>query len=96
LGNECTSYLAVPPPAQQRPVCDPRLQAFLAEEVEIGADHMRQGVGPLLVGHDAMVEAGVVVAHQVAAAWLVEVLVLLLDEVRGLLRIYPVVTALGG
>ena len=66
---------AVPPPAQQRAVGDPRLDVALAEGGEVGADQVVEGVGSLVVGHRLpLVVADIVVAEVVGAAGFVEVL----------------------
>lgn len=71
MGHEGVTHLCVPPPAQQRPVRDPRLDAVLAEGVQVGADHVHLRVALLGVADPALEEAGVVVAQQVVGAHLV-------------------------
>jgi hypothetical protein len=39
----------------------PGFDAVVSEESEVCADHVSQGIGSLVVGHDAMEEATVVV-----------------------------------
>lgn len=58
-------YLSVPPPAQQRAMRDPCVQPVLLEESKVRPDHMQLRLGALLVGHDAVEEADIIVAEQV-------------------------------
>lgn len=48
-------------------MCYPSVETLLPEELEVCADHVYLRVGPLLVGHDAMKIADVVVAELVVA-----------------------------
>ena len=61
-------YLSVPPPAQQRSVGDPGVHVILAEEVQVGTDHVLLRVGPLFVGHDAFEVAFVIMAERATAS----------------------------
>lgn len=53
---------------------NPGLKPLVAEPVEIGADHVRQSVGALVVRDQTAVVAYVVVPQQIGPAGLVEVL----------------------
>lgn len=66
--------LAVPPPAQQRAVGQPRLDAVLVQRRQVAADQLPQHVAVLAVGDLGLEVALVVVAQRQAAAGLVEVL----------------------
>lgn len=44
-------------------MCNPCVHAILVEEVEIGTDHVRLSVGPLLVGDDTVEEACIIMAE---------------------------------
>lgn len=65
--------LAVPPPAQQRAVGEPCLDAVLVQGRQVAADQLAQHVAVLAVGDLGLEEALVVVAQREAAAGLDEV-----------------------
>ncbi|KAH6608160.1 hypothetical protein Trco_004473, partial [Trichoderma cornu-damae] len=65
--------LAVPPPAQQRAVGQPRLDAVLVQSRQVAADQLAQHVAVLDVGDLGLEVAIVVVAQRQAAAGLDEV-----------------------
>lgn len=66
--------LAVPPPAQQRAVRQPSLDAVLVQCRQVAADQLSQHIAVLVIGDLALEVALVVVAQRKTAAGLGEVL----------------------
>lgn len=69
------THLSIPPPAKQRSVRNPSLEFVLIEEIEIGANHMGEGLGAFGVAHGLLEEARVIVAKDIVTARFMEVFV---------------------
>lgn len=72
-----TAYLAIPPPPQQCPVCNPGLEIVFAEELEIRMDDMGQRLRALLFRYRLLEEARVIMSVDLVIPWLLEIFVFL-------------------
>ena len=68
------AHLSVPPPPQQRPMCQPCFDVLLVEKGQVCAQHVQLGELLVCIVLDAVLEAAVVVVAQFASSRLVEVL----------------------